>query len=95
MVARIVKVFPINTNNYTDSQGVSKVFKTKAFILHDGRSSFFGEAKQENAESIEALNLQGGEVVNVHMNCYARDYKTSNGEVRYSNEFTITNMMKL
>lgn len=95
MVARIVKVFPLNVNNYTDSQGVNKVFKTKAFILHDGRSSYFGEAKQENAESIEALNLQGGEVVNVHMTCNAREYKTKDAEVRYSNEFTITNMMKL
>lgn len=95
MVAKIVKVFPMNKRDYTDRQGQQQVFKSKGFVLHDGRSSYYAEAVQETAESIDALPLKDGDVVSVHMTCAAREYKTSADVVRYSNEYTISNMMML
>lgn len=95
MITRIVKVLPLSKREYTDRNGQKAIFKTKAFILHDGKSSLYGEAIQENAESIDAMKLTEGVVVNVHFTMRCREYKTEQGEVRYSNEVTITNMMKL
>lgn len=95
MVVKIVKVLPLSTRNYTDRQGQEKVFKSKGFILHDGKSSFYAEAVQETAESIEALNPKSGEVVCAHLTCRAREFTTDSAEVRYSNDITISNMMKL
>lgn len=95
MVVKIVKVYPMNKRDYTDRQGQPQVFKSKGFILHDGRSSYYAEAVQDTAESIDALPLKESDVVSVHMTCTAREYKTGAGEVRFSNEITITNMMML
>lgn len=95
MVAKVIKVFPLDSREYTDRQGQSQVFKSKGFILHDGFSSFYAEAIQGDAESIEALNVPDSAIVSVHMICQAREYKTKNDAVKYANEFTIQRMMLL
>lgn len=95
MIVKIVKALPMVARDYTDRQGQNQVFKSKGFVLHDGESSFYAEALQENAESLEALNPQEGKTASVHMHCVARDYKTQAGEQRYSNEFIIRRMMVL
>lgn len=95
MVTRIVKVYPLNSREYTDKSGQKKIFKSKAFIIHDGKSSYYVEAIQENAESIESLNAKEGDVVNVHVSCRAREFSTKDGEIKYANEITLTHMMKL
>lgn len=71
------------------------MFKSKGFILHDGKSSFYVEAVQDNAESIESLNLKESDLVNAHISCRAREYTTKDSEVKYTNEITLTHMMKL
>lgn len=95
MITKLVKVFPLESREYTDRNGKAQQFKTKAFILHDGQSSFYAEAIQQDAESLEALNPQPEQIVSVHMVCQAREYKTKDGALKYANEFTISRMMVL
>lgn len=95
MITKIIKVYPLDCREYTDRNNQKQVFKVKAFILHDGDSSIYAEAIQQDAESLEALNPQPDTVVSVHLTCVCREYKTRNDELRYSNEFTIRKMMVL
>lgn len=95
MVVKVIKVFPISRREYTDRQNQQQVFKSKGYVLHDGVSSFFAEAIQETAESVEVLGVLEGDVVAIGIRCVARTYTTKESEVRYSNEITLTHMMKL
>lgn len=92
MVYRIIKVAALQVHNYTDKQGNPATWKSKGFILSDGRNNFYGEAQQAVAESLETLALKGGEVVVGHIRFNAREYEV-NGVKRYSNEAIIESLM--
>ena len=89
---RIIKVFPLNIREYTTKDGQKQVWKSKGFLLSDGRNSTYAEAQMACAESLESLAFNGGEVVNAHLHTTAREYE-SNGMKRYYNEVTIDAMM--
>lgn len=92
MVYRIIKVEKLSTHNYTDRQGKPAIWKTKGFLLSDGRNNFYAEAQQSMAESLETLALKSGELVVCHVKFNAREYET-NGVKRYSNEVIIDSLM--
>lgn len=95
MVTKVLKVFETQERTYTDKQGVQQQWKSKGFIFHDGRSSFYAEANQEVCASIEALKVKVGDTVMLHVFCYARTYKDKEQRERVNNEMTILNMTKL
>lgn len=95
MIVKVIKVFPLSRREYTDRQGQQQVFRSKGFVMHDGVSSFYAEAVQENADSFEVLGVQEMEVVAIGLRVTARTFKTNDGELRYSNDVTLTHMMKL
>lgn len=93
MVARIIKVFPLNSREYTDRQGQKQVFKSKGFIINAGEGTIYAEAVQETATSIEELNVQEGDIAFIQLQHVAREYKDGNGVTRYSNEATLRQML--
>lgn len=93
MVAKVIKVFPITSREYTDRMGQKQVFKSKGFIIYAGEGNIYAEAVQETATTLEELNIQEGEPVFVQLSYVAREYKDSNGLTRYSNEVTIRQML--
>lgn len=95
MVVKVIKVFPLSKREYTDQQGQNKVFKSKGYVFHDGVSSFYGEAVQESAEAFDVVKIKEGDIVAIGMRMVARQYTTKDAEVRYSNEITLTHIMKL
>ena len=95
MVTKIIKVFPMTSRQYTDRQGNSATFKTKGFILHNGSGTIYAEAVQENAENLDTLDIHENDCAFVQLASVARTYKDSKGNERYSNEFTITQMVMI
>lgn len=93
MVARIIKVFPLNSREYTDRNGQKAVFKSKGFIINAGEGNIYAEAVQETATSIEELNVQEGEAAFIQLQYVAREYKDGNGVTRYSNEVTLRQLL--
>lgn len=94
MTAKILMVYPLVSREYTDRENQQKVFKSKAIIIHDGKSSIYAEAIQDIADQLESQNLQVGDMVSIHLSCRAREYNDTKGNKRVSNEITITNLMK-
>lgn len=95
MVTKIIKVFQMSTRQYTDRQGVAQVFKSKGFILHNGDGTIYAEAVQEQADQLQQLDIHEGDCAFVQLASVAREYKTQQGETRYSNEFTIRQMVMI
>lgn len=93
MVAKIIKVFPLNSREYTDRMGQKAVFKSKGFIINAGEGNIYAEAVQETATAIEELKVQEGEAVFIQLQHVAREYKDGNGLTRYSNEVTIRQLL--
>lgn len=93
MVAKVIKVFPLNSKEYTDRQGQKAVFKSKGFIINAGEGNIYAEAIQETATAIEELNVQEREAVFLQLQHVAREYKDGNGLTRYSNEVTIRQLL--
>lgn len=93
MVAKVIKVFPMTSREYTDRMGQKQTFKSKGFIINAGDGTIFAEAIQETATALEELNIQEGEAVFVQLSYVAREYKDSQGNQRYSNEVTIRQML--
>lgn len=93
MVAKIIKMFPLNSREYTDRNGQKAVFKSKGFIIYAGEGNIYAEAVQDTATAIEELNVQEGDVVFIQLQHVAREYKDGNGVTRYSNEVTIRQLL--
>lgn len=89
MFVQIVSVFPKVSRNYTDRMGASQVFNSIGMIIDCGHGTIYVEAVQEVAAEVENLQLKPKDCAMVQLGMIARSYKTSQGEVRYSNEFTI------
>lgn len=95
MVTKIINVFPLASRQYTDRQGVTQVFKSKGFVLHNGDGTIYAEAVQEVADQLEQLDIKAGDCAFVQLASVARTYKTQKGEERYSTEFTIRQMVMI
>lgn len=93
MFVKIIKVFNLSTREYTDRQGTQQTFVSKGFILSDGRNTFFAEALQELARTVDALGFKEGDYAIAHFVFQAREYTTKDGVVRYSNEITINGFL--
>lgn len=89
MFVQIIQVFPKVSRSYTDRMGASQVFNSIGMIIDCGHGTIYVEAVQEVAAEIEKLQLKPKDCGMVQLGVVARSYKTSQGEVRYSNEFTI------
>lgn len=94
MTAKVIIVYPLVEREYTNREGKKAVFKSKGLIVHNGRSSIYAEALQEEADEIEKFNLQVGEMVIVHLRCNVRNYTDSKGDNRVTNDITITHLMR-
>lgn len=95
MVAKIIKVFPMTSRQYTDRQGQSQVFKSKGFVLNAGDGNIYAEAIQETADQLNSLDIKEGDCGFVQLTFVARSYKDSKGEERMSNEVTIRQMLMI
>lgn len=93
MVVKIVSVMPMAQRAYTDRQGRPDVFKTKGFILLHSTGEFYVEAVQKDAEALEAMDIKSGDIAFVSFRVVCRSYKTAQGDTRYSNEITLSNMV--
>lgn len=94
MVAKVIVVYPLVEREYTNREGKKAIFKSKGLGIHNGRSSIYAEALQEEADEVERMNLQVGEMVSVHLRCNVRSYTDSKGDNRVTNDITITNLMR-
>lgn len=95
MVAKIISILPLVCREYQDRDGRPQVFKSKGFIFDDGRNTIYAEALQELAQFFEEHPLSPNDSVIVHTVCRARSFKDSQGNERYSNEVTISNIKVL
>ena len=93
MVVKIVSVMPMAQRAYTDRQGRADVFKTKGFILLHSTGEFYVEAVQKDAEALDAMDIKNGDIAFVSFRVVCRSYKTTQGDTRYSNEITLSNMV--
>lgn len=80
---------PVISRNYTDRMGANQEFRSMGLIVDTGNGTMFVEAVQELCAELEKLQLKSGDCALIQVASVARDYKTSSGETRYSNEFTI------
>lgn len=94
MVAKVLVVYPLVEREYTNRENKKCIFKSKGFGLHTGKSSIYAEALQEQAEELEKMNLQCGEMVSVYLQCRVREYTDSQGNKRVANDITITHLMR-
>lgn len=94
MITKVIMVFPLVEREYTDRENRKQVFASKGLVLHDGKSSIYAEAIQEQAREVDKLDLQVGEAVSAHIQCRVREYTDSQGTKRVSNEITLTNLMR-
>lgn len=95
MVVQFIQVFPIEKRDYTDRSGTASVFRSKGFIVHNGEGTLYVEATQELADKLESLGIKQGDCALVQLGYVARDYKTSAGAIRYSNEITLRQVQML
>ena len=95
MVIKFVKVLPLVKRDYTDRNGQSAVFRTKPFIIENESGKLYVEAIQEQADALEALDIHEGDCAFAQISTTAREYKTTNGDVRYANEITLTKCVML
>ena len=93
MVVKIVSVLPMTQRSYTDRQGRADVFKTKGFIFLHSTGEFYAEAIQKDAEALDSMDIKSGDIAFVSFRFVCRNYKTAQGETRYSNEITLSNMI--
>lgn len=94
MTAKILMVYPLVSREYTDRENQQKVFKSKAIIIHNGKSSIYAEAIQDMADQVESQNVKIGDMVNIYLTCRAREYTDAKGSKRVANEVTINNLIK-
>lgn len=94
MICKIVQVFPLQVREYTDRDNRPQVFKSKGFLLDDGRHTIYAEAIQEWAQFHEDNKVKANDTVICHPVCRARSYKDNQGNERYSNEITIQAIKK-
>lgn len=95
MVIKFIKVFSLVRRDYTDRNGQPSVFRTKPFIVANGDGQIYVEAIQEQADALEALDIHEGDCAFAQISTTAREYKTQGGDVRYSNEITLTKCVML
>ena len=70
------------------------VFTSQSFLLTDGINTFFAETTGNYAKAALGLKLEVGMTVNVHLVVDARKWQTQQGEDRYENRVTITNIAR-
>ena len=93
-LAIIKQIFPIVDRQYTNQQGQPAVFTSQGFLLTDGINTFFAETAGNYAKAALGLKLEVGMTVNVHLVVDARKWQTQQGEDRYENRVTITNIAR-
>lgn len=89
MFVKIVQVMPVVSRNYTDRMGANQEFRSMGLIVDSGNGTMYVEAVQELCAELEKLQLKSGDCSLIQVASVAREYKTSSGDTRYSNEFTI------
>lgn len=93
MQLKVLKVFETRNVPYTGKDGQQQVFTVKGFHLTDGWHTFYAEATQDTARVIDALNVQEGEIVAVHLQVTTRAYKDAQGAERLANEVRIHSLL--
>ena len=88
-LAIIKQIFPIVDRQYTNQQGQPAVFTSQ-----DGVNTYFAETTGNYAKAALGLKLEEGMTVNVHLVWDARKWQTQQGEDRYENRVTITNIAR-
>ena len=64
----------------------------QGFVLSDGCNTLYGETQGNYAKAALALKLTVGQCVTVQTISTARSYTTKDGEQRWENRVTITNI---
>ena len=93
-LAIIKQIFPIVDRQYTNQQVQPAVFTSQGFLLTDGINTFFAETTGNYAKAALGLKLEVGMTVNVQLVVDARKWQTQQGEDRYENRVTITNIAR-
>ena len=85
-------MLPLAERSYMDKQGNPQTFASQGFVLTDGINTVYAETIGNYAKAAQALKLEQGMLVNVHLVSDVRQYMDKDGVVRYSNEVRITNI---
>ena len=88
----IDEMTPLLEHSYTDKNGQPQVFAVQGFVLSDGCNTLYGETQGNYAKAALALKLTVGQCVAVQTTSSARSYTTKDGEQRWENRVTITNI---
>ena len=88
----IDEMTPLLEHSYTDKNGQPQVFAVQGFVLSDGCNTLYGETQGSYAKAALALKLTVGQCVAVQTISTARSYTTKDGEQRWENRVTITNI---
>ena len=88
----IDEMTPLLEHSYTDKNGQPQVFAVQGFVLSDGCNTLYGETQGNYAKAALALKLTVGQCVTVQTCSTARSYTTKDGEQRWENRVTITNI---
>lgn len=91
VTVQILEQFPLAERQYTDLNGVQKVFASRGFKLSDGIDTFFAEAVGDYARSLTQLDVNVFHRVQGSWQC--RDYNGSDGSIRHQNNFTINKIV--
>lgn len=91
-ILRIEKILPLRDRNYTDRNGQPQVFTSQGFLLGDGVNRYYMETTGNYAKAVQGLKLKEGATVTVQFVADARQWTTQQGEERYENTFTISNI---
>ena len=90
---RIADICPLKISQVkSQSDGSMRDFHTQGYVLTDGINTIYAETKGAYADAVQALKLEVGATVSVHLeaNVFSKDYE--DGSRRYFNELRITNI---
>ena len=88
----IQKLLPLRERSYNDRQGQPQVFTSQGFVLTDGVNTFYAETTGNYAKAVLGLKLTEGQLVAVQLTFRSSSWQTQQGETRYENAVTISNI---
>lgn len=91
-ICKIVAIGNVESREGTLRNGEKKMFKSISVRLADGADEFVAEAMDDLCEKLEHNPLPIGTNVSVQANLRVQEWKTKDGEQRFSNFINLKNM---
>lgn len=95
MLAKILKVYPLEQREFTAKDGTNQVFQSKKVALLFEGGSVIGELLQEKAVFYEKYPLHEHSQVFVSLRFQYKEIPSKNGGMFVSNEVIIHNIVEL